>query len=371
MLQIKTKQLKDCINQSLSSNSFPNVLLKTSNNTLKVCSIDSDSYLVMSVNIEQTDSDIIALVDRKQLSNILKTIKTDHIDLTMENENLIINTDKAVYRLQSKDPNLFNPYSLDTDINDGITLNSKTLIDTIDKVMYAVSKDRYRYSYYDNLKTVGFIFEAGTFYVAGTDGNRLAMCDLKLPNNLNNRFGIPKTAAIHLKKILKKDVLFNVIESEYQKIAVFKSDNFVFTTIINDNLPDIIGAINGYREYLAIEVKLTKDAMIDILQSFVIDKKETYTVRLTLTNNNLNLLSLVNNSSANISVNYTGDKYTIDFNALYLLEALENICSNDVVIKLPSSNDYPAYIESVDNCGCLALVMPLGKTWFKSLQNLK
>lgn len=100
--------------------------------------------------------------------------------------------------------------------------------------------------------------------------------------------------------------------------------------------------------------------MIDILKSFVIDKKETYTVRLILTNDNLNILSLVNNSSADIPVEYTGDKYTIDFNALYLLEALENIKSNDVVLKLPSKNDYAAYIEPADNCGCLALVMPLG-----------
>jgi len=358
MLKVNTKHLKDAISQSLSSNSFPNVLLKTLGNTLKVCSIDSDSYIVISIEIDQKESDLIALVDKKQLSNILKTIKTDHIDLTMEDENLIINTDKVIYRLQSKDPNLFNHYGLDTDINDGITLNSKTLIDAIDRVMYAVSKEKY--SYYDNLKTVGFIFEAGSFYVAGTDGNRIAMCDLKLPNSWNSKFGIPKSAAMHLKKLLKKDVLFNVIESEYQKIAVFKSDNFVFTTIINNEIPDILGAINGYRKYLAIEVKLSKDAIIDILQSFVIDKKETYAVRLTLTNNNLNLLSLVNNSSANIPIDYTGDKYTIDFNTLYLLEALENICSNDVVIKLPSSNDYAAYIEPVDNCSCLALIMPLG-----------
>jgi len=358
MLKIKTKQLKDAITQSLSNNSFPNVLFNTAGDVLELCSMDSDSYLRISIDIEQKGNDLIALVDRKQLLNILKALKTDQIDLSIENENLIINSNKAVYRLQSKDPDLFNPYSLDIDVNDGIKLNSKTLIDAIDKVIYAVSKDRH--GYYDNLKNVGFIFEAGSFYVAGTDGNRIVMCDLKLPNNLNNRFGIPKSAAMHLKKILKKDVLFNVSENKYQKIAVFKGDNFVFTTRINDEVPDILGAINGYREYLAIEVKLSKDTVIDLLKSFVIDKKETYAVRLTLTNDNLNMLSLVNNSSADIPVEYTGDKYTIDFNALYLLEALENIKSNDVVLKLPSKNDYAAYIEPVNDCGCLALVMPLG-----------
>jgi len=357
VLKIKTKQLKDAISQSLSSNSFPNVLLKTSDNTLKVCSIDGDSYLVASIDIEQKESELIALIDRKLLLNILKALKTEHVDLVMKDKNLIINTDKAVYRLQSNDPDLFTPYGLDTDINDGITLNSKTLIDAIDRVIYAVSKDKH--GYYDNLKTVGFIFENNSFFIAGTDGNRIAMCDLKLPNSLNSRFGIPKTAASHLKKILKKDILFNITYNKYQKIAVFKGDNFVFTTRISDELPDILGVINGYREYLAIEVKLSKDAIIDILKSFVINKKETYAVRLTLTNNNLNLLSLVNNSSANIPVDYTGDKYIINFNALYLLEPLENIDSNDVILKLPSSNDYAAYIEPVNNCGCLALVMPI------------
>jgi DNA polymerase-3 subunit beta len=316
--------------------------------------MDDDSYLAISVNITQKDNDLIALVERKQLLNILKTVKSEQIDLSMQNEELIINTDKAVYRLQSIKPSLFNTYGLDKDIENGIVLNSKAVITAIDKVIYASSKNSYEY-----LKSVGFVFENGSFYVAGTDGNRLAVCDLKMPNNLNGRYGIPKSAALHLKKLLKKDVLFGVTKNNSYEVAVFKGDNFILTTRLTDGYPDILGAINGYKEYITIEIKLPKNAMLDILKSFIIDKRVINSVKLTLTNNNLSIVSLANKSQANIAVDYVGNEYTISFNALYLLEAIENIDGDEIVLKLPSRNDYGAYIEPVNNCNCLALVMPM------------
>jgi len=128
---------------------------------------------------------------------------------------------------------------------------------------------------------------------------------------------------------------------------------------LNDEYPDILKAMNDYREYLAIDVRLSKEPILEILQSFVINKRDVYTVRLTLKNNNLSILSLNNNSEANITTDYNGNEYTIDFNALYLLEAIDNIDSDNVLLRLPSRNDYAAYIEPVNNCGCLALIMPM------------
>ena len=359
MLKVNVKQLKDTINQSLSSKAFPNVLLKTAGNTLKVSSMDDDSHLSMSIGIIQKDTDFIALVDRKHLLNLLKTIKSEQIDLSIQDEELIINTDKAVYHLELRDPELFKTYGLDKDIDIGIRLPSKAVISAIDKVIYAISKDRYEY-----LKSVGFIFENNSFFVAGTDGDRLAMCDLKMPNIMNNRYGIPKSAALHLKKLLKKDILFGVVKNNSYEIAVFKGDSFILATRLTDGYPDIIGAINSYKEYITIEVKLSKSAILDGLRSFVTDKRGTNPVKLTLTNNNLSIVSLANNSQANINVDYAGNEYTINFNALYLLEAIENINSDEVILKLPSRNDYASYVEPVGNCNCLALVMPMAWMWF-------
>ncbi|MFP3256919.1 MAG: DNA polymerase III subunit beta [Candidatus Nanopusillus acidilobi] len=354
MAKVSVKQLKDAINQSLSSKAFPNVLLKTTENTLKISSMDDDSYFSTRIGIIEKDTDLIALVDRKHLLNLLKTIKSEQITLLVQNEELLINTDKAVYRLQSLDPDRFNTYGLDKDIDIGIMLPSKAVIDAIDRVIYAASKDRYEY-----LKSVGFIFENGSFFVASTDGDRLAMCDLKMPNIMNNRYGIPKSVALHLKKLLKKDVLFGVVKNNSYEVGVFKGENFILATRLTDGYPDIIGAVNGYKEYITIEVKLSKSAMLDILQTFVVDKRNTNAVKLTISNNNLNITSLANNSQANISIDYKGNEYTINFNALYLLEAIDNINNDEIILKLPSRNDYAAYVEPVNGCDCLALVMPM------------
>jgi len=89
-------------------------------------------------------------------------------------------------------------------------------------------------------------------------------------------------------------------------------------------------------------------------------------VKLTLENGNLNLLSLSDGKKADIKVNYKGAKYTITLNALFLLEALENICSNNIVLKFPLKVSCGVFIEPVkfvSNCNCLAVIMPLADSF--------
>jgi len=274
---------------------------------------------------------------------------------------------------------------MDKDITDGIIINSKALINAIDKVIYTIYKMRVVYvidMVNPNIfRSIGFIFENNSFFITATDNYRLALCDLKLPNSLNGRFGITKNAMLSLKRIFNfsKDILFNIAEEGNHKIAVFKSDNMVFTTkIIQESAyPDILSIINEDKEHLIIELKLSKekkDDILVILKSFV-DTAEEYKkdpvksdfiskfhgviIKLTLENNNLHILSSFDDSEANVSVNYKGDKYVITLNALQLLEALENMCGAGVIVKFPSKVEYGVYIKPVGNCNCLSLVMPM------------
>jgi DNA polymerase III sliding clamp (beta) subunit (PCNA family) len=149
----------------------------------------------------------------------------------------------------------------------------------------------------------------------------------------------------------KQGVEFGVVDD----VAVFKTDTFLFTTRINTEYPDPLSVIDGYKQYLTIELKLSKEELLDILKSFTVDKKDV--VKLTLTEGNLNLLS--SNNEANLSVDYKGDKYEISFQIIFLVEALENMCGDEVILKLPSSPDNAMYIEPVSDCECLALIMPV------------
>jgi DNA polymerase III sliding clamp (beta) subunit (PCNA family) len=368
MVKVNVEKLKNALIQSLPSQNNL-VLLKMSEpeGKLKVNSTDGDSFLSFSIDatVEGID-ELEVLVNRKSLLSILKVIKSEYVFLSMIGgfkDYLIVENDEITYKLLSQNPALFEALfkvnDLNKDINNGILLNSKDIVDAINKVIHAVDNDR-RSS--DVFRSVGFIFQDNTLFIAGTDRSRLAICNLNISNNLNlnERIGIPKSAALHFRNIFKKDVLFNIVGS-YAIVAVFKSDDFIFTTTVADDYPDVVRVINEWRENLVIDLKLSKEFMINILQSFVTERRDNYPIKLTLKDNLLNIFSFFNNNEINITIDYKGDRYeyVIGFDALYLLEAFKNVCGDNVILKLPESKNQAAYIESTDDCNCQIMVMPI------------
>jgi DNA polymerase III sliding clamp (beta) subunit (PCNA family) len=372
MVKVSTKQFKKAVRQSLVSKIQDAVLLKVSNGILQVCSTDRDSYLSVNVEVIQEGDDFTALVDRLSLLKILKTIKTDYTSLELQQGYLIINTDNY---LKTKYLTLFKPYGLDKDISDGVVLNSQTIANTIDKVIDFVIKTKYDIEWYQN---VIFSFEHNTLFVTGVNSDFQTACNLKVANNLNLMIGIPKPAALQLKKILNstrdKDILFNVIDNsdyreyvfKYDKVAVFKSNNFVFTTRVADiDMRDITSTINDGREDLTIIIGLLKKKIIHALKTLVGETKrkdypiKAYPIRLTLTNNNLNILSLLDKRDVDIPVDYTGDMFETDTDAFYLLNALENICTDVVIFRFPPEKvwDRKWLIEPEEKsrCDCISI----------------
>jgi DNA polymerase-3 subunit beta len=366
MLTLKTKQLKDAITKSISGKGsmYEDVMLKATagGDVLEVITADSDCFLSLFINGVNSTCDLEAVVNKKALANILKSVKDDVITLLLQESDdadyLVIKTEKANYRLKITANRIFEVYDPAVkSVKGRVLLNGDAIVKAIDKVIYAVSKKLD----YQTYKSVGFVFEEkNKLIIAGTDGVRLAACYIDIEDTeLTGRYGIPKASALYLKKFLKGTVAFDIVEFKYHTVAVFKGDGFIFTSFLADGgFPNIISVINGWRSNIKTEFVITKEAIVDVLKSIIIDKKETYPVKLTLSNNNLNILSINDNSTINIPINYTGDDYVIGFNAVLLLEAIENTCSDDVVIKLPDTIEHPAYIEPVGGCDCLALVMP-------------
>ncbi|MBX0312318.1 MAG: hypothetical protein JHC31_11200 [Sulfurihydrogenibium sp.] len=394
MVKVNTKQLKDAVSQSLSLDRKAKVLLIASNGILNVGSSNSECYEVvysryayynsyvnyLSISIEcENDDDLGVLVGKKKLLNILDSVKSEYINLSIERNDskdyLVITDDKISYRLDAQNPEVFMGYGLYRDISDGITINSKDLINAIERVAYATDNLNPNYSIF---KTIGFIFENNSFFIAAAGGNNLAVCDLKVSNNLNGRFGITKTAALTLKKIFKKDkdILFNIVDNN--KKVVFKSDNTVFVTkIVEEEVyPDVLSAVGKLRNHPTVELKLPKNTVINALKSLMSsieeEKKKSYAnlsifgiiagayynVKLTLSNNNLNISSVYYNSQVNIPVDYTGDEYVREFKASDLLEAVKNAYDNNITLKLPTKDGYPAYVDT-SKSDYLAMVWPI------------
>jgi len=419
VIKVNNKQLLNAIKKSLTLKyrKDSKVLLKTSNNILKVYSNNVEvydskdsqenfyhNYLSISINVSGNDNELIALVNKHNLLKILESIKSDKVSLSIQNDDmnnyLSISDSEATYLLETYNPESFIEDFIDTDINNGIKFNSQSLIKAIDNIVYAVNKDKVVYIIdkvkfnHNILKSVGFIFENNSFSIVGTDNYRLAVCHFKISNslNINGRFGITKTAVSSLKWIFynRNSILFNIIEKDNHKIAVFKSNNIVFVTeIVREGAcPDFLSIVNEDRKHLDIELKLSKkekENIIDTLKTFLgkteenneeekkkdliklFSKPKPVFVKLTLCTDKLNLLSLSGGKKEDVKVKYNGHKYTVTLDALFLLEALEHMCSDNIVLKFPLKVLCGVFIEPIgftDNCNCLSLVMPLADSYY-------
>jgi hypothetical protein len=166
MVKVKTTSLKNTLEQSLLSGDYSKISLVTSDNALKIGSVNYEiyeekyahsdyrniyeNYLSISIDVVENNSVVKTVVLRDDLLNILNSVKSEYVSLSMQEEKykyyLIVNDGKTNYRLPAQDPDLvkfFVDKRLIQDIEDGIKIKTKNLIDAIDKVMYATHDGNY------------------------------------------------------------------------------------------------------------------------------------------------------------------------------------------------------------------------------------
>jgi hypothetical protein len=409
MVKVKTSDFKNAVEQSLISSDYSKVSLITDGNTLKIGSFNYESfyekyangdysnvyenYLSISIDVAEKSSDIKTLVFRDDLLNLLNAIKSEYVRLFIQKDKtkyfeyayyLIINDGKKDYRLPTQEPDLVESFVdkrlVQKDIESGVKIKTKVLIDAIDKVIYATHNG----NYFLIQKTIGLIFKDNKLFLAGTSENHTAIYDLKVKSSykskkhgivkLNGRGGITKTAALTIKKVFSSSeyILLDIVNGGEYKIAIFKSGNIMLTTKIikEDVYPNVFETINSLNDKHTIQAKLPKNAIIDILKHIIlveterskqyanqktlyhILQKEKLCVMLLFSNNNLNIKGSVFDKGVNVNIEYIGnaieDEYVVDLDAIDLIKTLSNMHTDEIIMTFSPEEKLPSYIGSTD-----------------------
>jgi len=410
MVKVKTNDLKNAVEQSLISSDYSKVSLKTDGNTLKVGSFNYESfyeeyangdycnvyenYLSISIDVVEKDSDLETLILRDDLLNTINSIKSEYVSLFIQKDKtkyfeyayyLIINDGKKDYHLPAQNPDLVKSFVdkrlVQKDIENGVKIKTKVLIDAIDKVIYATHDG----NYFLVRKTIGLIFKDNKLFLAGTSENRTAVYDLKAKSSyrskkygivkLNGRGGITKTAALTIKKVFSSSeyILLDIVNEGEYIVAIFKSGNIMLTTKIikEDVYPDVFETINSLNNKHTIQAKLPKNTIIDTLKHIIlveterrkkyanqkvlyhISQKENICVTLLFSNNNLNIKGTVFDKGVDVDIEYIGNaienEYVVDLDALDLIKTLSNIHTDKIIITFSPEDKLPAYISSTDS----------------------
>jgi DNA polymerase III sliding clamp (beta) subunit (PCNA family) len=352
------KELKTVLNKAeslLSRRSkietLRNMLIEVNDNGVYVKTTDLGNFATFRIQTFHAGSGKF-VVDGKQFIQIIKSLKDS---VKVEYDNILKISDTTGQTFQVKTYPLDTYYDKFPVITPSLTysINANILAKAIDKVSYAINKDK------DNERRTSFNYliinglDNKTDFVA-TDGYRLALYS---PSSVyfSGRVKIHRDAV----KIL--NIFLKGVKSDDVKIGAdgecicFKTDNWEFITIDTClTYPDYQYLISSYDNMKFNEFYIDKELYISNLKYLktFIKKGEVFAIKLSITSDKA-VFQIDKCREGEVKVELpikdfkNDNSMIIGINGDFLLESLGRFDSNLVKVKV-IDNESPVFLESVD-----------------------
>lgn len=334
-----------------------NVLLDVQQGQLALTGTDLEIEMVASVAVEKVHSEGRVTVPARKLLDICRSLPDgSEIELTLVGEHFVICCGKAKFTLTTlpaaEYPNL---ESWQGDVS--LQLSRAELRRLLEETAFSMANQDVRY--YLN----GLLFEVDqhTVRTVATDGHRLAMSELQLPQSTGaqQQLIIPRKGVLEMLRLLPDDDGSLTLSLGNNHIRLEDTAFSFSSKLIDGRFPDYRRVIprNSTKQVTAHR-PLLKDACT---RASILSNEKYRGVRFNLSVNELQITA--NNPEHEqaeevIEVEYQGDALEIGFNVGYLLDVLNSLNTDLVLVHLSDSNS-SALVEGVGNTQASYVVMPM------------
>ncbi|MDD3711317.1 MAG: DNA polymerase III subunit beta [Patescibacteria group bacterium] len=305
-------------------------------------------------------------VDAKIINEYIALLPEDKIEVELLEEELKIECQNYKTKIKGQFSNDF-PVLPKIDQSDFFSFEINSFKEALSSVAFSVSNNENRIE----LSGVYFSFNEENLVLVGTDSYRLSEKTIKLKNKKNNDFKkniiVPVKTIQELIRILSNFKTEDQIEAE-DEIRIYLTENQIFFSFGLTNISSRI-IIGNYPDYKQIIPQNEKTTVIINKASFVRAVKASGLFSKTGINDiNLNFIKnkiLISSSSSQAGENFIEMNATIKgadneifINYKYLLEGLNNINSDNIIMKVIDNNT-PCIIKAEKEDDFLYLVMPI------------
>ena len=354
LLEKALSKAKEATEKKAALPILTNFLLEAKGEKLTIKATDLENYLSLDVTANVLEEGAVCVPSQK-LVDIVKNGNCSEVILSKSGENLLVECGRSKFKLVTVDVDEFPEFPEPEEEANSGTLDGKLLLEGIDRTDYAIPKDA------ENLVLNGmFINGKGEeVHFVGTDGHRLAL--YKPPvEGFELKLLIPKKSLKVLKKLVE----------ELDELEIRASENFAFVKgsewelairLLEGEYPDyeaVIPAETNYNALVNVEEFIKALKRVTLLV-----EGKVKPVRITLADNLIKLEVSdpeFGEAQDEVEAEYIGEPISVEFNAKYLIEALDNYDSDRVWFKL-ANEDAPALIEAEnsDDEPYLCLIMPM------------
>ncbi len=331
-----------------------NFLLEAKGETLTIRATDLENYLTLSLPANVIEEGVVC-VNSQKLTDIVKGGSCAEVIFSLKGETLTVECGRSRYKLATVDADEFPEFpEIEEDSPSGI-LEGRLLLEGIDRTDYAVPKDA------ENLILNSMLIKGkeNEIHFVGTDGHRLALYkppvegfELELP--------LPKRSLKVLKKLVGKLDELKVQRSE--NFAFFETENWKLAVrLLEGEYPDYEAVIPEETTHNALVP--TEEFLKALKRVTLLIEGKVKPVKITLVENLMKLQVSdpeFGEAEDEVEVEYVGEGIEVEFNAKYLMEALDRYDSERVWLKLIDA-DSPALIEAenMEEEPYLCLIMPM------------
>ncbi len=339
-----------------------NVLFRLEGNGLSLLGSDLEAYVEVKLEVDGKTNGQVA-IPAKRLETLIQNLPDKELNVELQqNQRLIIKTKGGRWSITGEDPEDF-PTPNEIENTQTISVNPEQLIRYLSKAIHAASQDELRRS----MNGIYFEIKNGEFRVVATDGHRLVRI-------IKEGFEFSGNKTSMLVPVKTCNLLIKLFKSnDEESIDIFFSNQFlkcssknvtIISRLIDESFPNYESVIPQDNEK---KLKVNRiDLVSAVKRSIIMSDQITNRTSMMVNNGEVKIKSANNeygtDSEEVIPCSFTEDEeFEIAFNGKYLLDALMQFDSNDVIFDLNSPLKatilHPSEQEEAEDL--MMLVMPV------------
>ncbi|MEQ8324522.1 MAG: DNA polymerase III subunit beta [Vicingaceae bacterium] len=323
-----------------TSNTLPildDFLFEVDQNSLKITASDLETTMTTQMKVESKEEGEIA-IPAKLLLDILKSFPENPLTFTIdrENQSIEITSEQGKYKLTGHPATEF-PKTPEVEKPVNVEINGTSLAEAIAKTVFATGNDELR----PVMSGVFFQLDGeGTTFVA-TDAHKLVKYhryDSKSEKSAS--FIMPKKPLNLLKGLLSGNKDDISVEFNETNARFSLKEAVLVCRLIDGKYPNYEAVIPKQNPN-----KLTIDRVVllnSVKRVSIFSSKTTHQVRLKITGSELQIsaedLDFANEANERLTCQYEGEDIEIGFNAVFLIEMLSNLNTEEIFLELSEPN---------------------------------
>jgi DNA polymerase-3 subunit beta len=323
-----------------------NILIRVEDKLLTISATNLEIGATVQVR-SKVETDGEYSIDAKLINDYVSFLPKERVDLELDGDSLKISCEKQKTKIKGQSSSEFplipkikrdNPY----------IISAKDFKQAISEVMFAASNSETR----PEISGVYTKFSKNEIVFAATDSYRLAEKKIKLAESKNeedNNLIIPVKTLQEISRILgafKESDSIDTVEN----IEIYISDGQIMFAYSNVELVSrlIEGQYPDYTQIIPTEYKTkikvnSKELVKAVKTSSLFVKSGINDVKLEINPDSKEMVITSSSSQtgenvSKVDINIEGEENTIVLNYRYLLDGLQNISTDDVIIKLGDGN---------------------------------